>query len=42
LEKGCAVKIADFGSFVLREKPKRIGRNPKTLVKVMIARRAAS
>ena len=30
LEKGENVKIAGFGSFTLRDKPTRMGRNPKT------------
>jgi len=30
LEKGNTVKISDFGSFELREKNPRMGRNPKT------------
>lgn len=30
LLKGESVKIAGFGSFVVRAKKKRIGRNPKT------------
>jgi integration host factor subunit alpha len=30
LFKGGNVKISSFGSFVLREKGRRIGRNPKT------------
>jgi len=36
LEKGENVKISGFGSFVLRDKGQRIGRNPKTGVKVPI------
>ncbi|MEO9131691.1 MAG: integration host factor subunit alpha [Sphingomonas sp.] len=39
LEKGENVKIPDFGSFVLRDKPERIGRNPKTGVEVPIGPR---
>ncbi len=30
LEKGQAVKLSSFGSFGIREKSQRIGRNPKT------------
>jgi integration host factor subunit alpha len=33
------VKISGFGSFILREKGERIGRNPKTGVEVPIAPR---
>jgi integration host factor subunit alpha len=36
LAKGDNVKISGFGSFVLRDKPKRIGRNPMTGVEVTI------
>jgi len=39
LAKGENVKIAGFGSFILREKGQRIGRNPKTGVEVPIAPR---
>ncbi len=40
LSKGENVKISGFGSFVLRDKKERIGRNPKTGVEVpIIARR---
>lgn len=39
LEAGEAVKISAFGSFVVRQKGKRIGRNPKTGVEVPIAPR---
>jgi integration host factor subunit alpha len=39
LEKGENVKISGFGSFVLRDKGQRIGRNPKTGVEVPIAPR---
>ena len=31
LEAGEAVKISSFGSFRLRDKPMRMGRNPRTL-----------
>ena len=30
LEKGETVKLSSFGSFVVRQKNQRIGRNPKT------------
>jgi integration host factor subunit alpha len=30
LEKGSNVKLSGFGNFVLRDKPRRPGRNPKT------------
>ena len=33
------VKIAKFGTFILREKKNRIGRNPKTKEKKMISQR---
>ncbi len=36
LEKGENLKISGFGSFVLREKGKRVGRNPKTKVEIEI------
>jgi integration host factor subunit alpha len=39
LSEGENVKISGFGSFVLREKGERIGRNPKTGVEVPIAPR---
>jgi integration host factor subunit alpha len=46
LEKMCAalgngenVKISGFGSFVLRDKRERVGRNPKTGVEVPITPR---
>lgn len=39
LSKGENVKISGFGSFVLRDKGGRIGRNPKTGVEVPIAPR---
>jgi integration host factor subunit alpha len=39
LEKGENVKISGFGSFILRDKGERIGRNPKTGVEVPIAPR---
>ena len=33
------VKIAKFGTFILRKKPKRIGRNPKTKENKVISER---
>ncbi len=39
LAGGENVKISGFGSFVLRDKGERIGRNPKTGVEVPIAPR---
>jgi integration host factor subunit alpha len=39
LAKGENVKISGFGSFLLRDKGGRIGRNPKTGVEVPIAPR---
>jgi integration host factor subunit alpha len=39
LAKGENVKISGFGSFLLRDKGERIGRNPKTGVEVPIAPR---
>ena len=39
LAKGENVKISGFGSFLLRDKSARIGRNPKTGVEVPIAPR---
>ncbi|PHK24344.1 integration host factor subunit alpha [Nostoc linckia z13] len=39
LAKGENVKISGFGSFVLRDKGERVGRNPKTGVEVPIAPR---
>lgn len=39
LATGQNVKISGFGSFVLREKGERVGRNPKTGVEVPIAPR---
>ena len=39
LAKGDNVKISGFGSFVLRDKNERIGRNPKTGVEVPITPR---
>ena len=39
LANGKNVKISGFGSFILREKGERVGRNPKTGVEVPIAPR---
>lgn len=39
LEKGEQVKISSFGTFSLRRKKQRIGRNPKTGVEVPITPR---
>jgi integration host factor subunit alpha len=39
MSDGENVKISGFGSFVLRDKKERIGRNPKTGVEVPIAPR---
>ena len=39
LSKGENVKISGFGSFVLRDKNERVGRNPKTGVEVPITSR---
>jgi integration host factor subunit alpha len=39
LEKGDTAKLASFGSFIVRKKSQRVGRNPKTGVKVQIAPR---
>lgn len=39
LANGHNVKISGFGTFILRDKPQRIGRNPKTGVEVPIAPR---
>jgi len=39
LSRGENVKISGFGSFVLRDKGERVGRNPKTGVEVPIAPR---
>src|SRR5512144_2058480 len=37
LEKGEPVKLSGFGSFVVRKKRERIGRNPKNGVEVTIS-----
>ncbi len=39
LENGENVKISGFGTFLLRDKGERVGRNPKTGVEVPIAPR---
>ena len=39
LSEGNNVKISGFGSFILRDKGERVGRNPKTGVEVPIAPR---
>ena len=39
LANGQNVKVSGFGSFILRDKGERIGRNPKTGVEVPIAPR---
>ncbi len=39
MDNGENVKISGFGSFVLRDKKERIGRNPKTGVEVPITPR---
>ncbi|MEK6745550.1 MAG: integration host factor subunit alpha [Rickettsiales bacterium] len=39
LEQGHSVKISSFGTFALRNKKQRMGRNPKTGVEVPITSR---
>ena len=39
LERGEAVKLSSFGTFVVRQKGQRIGRNPKTRIELAIAQR---
>ena len=39
LSEGSNVKISGFGSFILRDKGERVGRNPKTGIEVPIAPR---
>jgi integration host factor subunit alpha len=39
LSEGQNVKVSGFGSFILRDKGERVGRNPKTGVEVPIAPR---
>lgn len=39
LERGESVKVSGFGTFLLNDKPPRIGRNPKTGVEAPITPR---
>jgi integration host factor subunit alpha len=39
LSEGANVKVSGFGSFILRDKGQRVGRNPKTGIEVPIAPR---
>jgi integration host factor subunit alpha len=39
LEKGETVKLSSFGSFMVRKKARRLGRNPKTGIEVPISPR---
>ncbi|MDO6415878.1 integration host factor subunit alpha [Sphingomonas sp. BIUV-7] len=39
LDSGENVKVSGFGTFVLRDKAQRVGRNPKTGIEVPIAPR---
>jgi integration host factor subunit alpha len=39
LIEGETVKIASFGTFIIRDKKERMGRNPKTLEKAVISSR---
>jgi integration host factor subunit alpha len=39
LSEGANVKLSGFGTFILRDKGQRIGRNPKTGIEVPIAPR---
>ena len=39
LEKGETVKLSSFGSFIIRKKKQRIGRNPKTGTQAIISPR---
>ena len=39
IKKDKKIKISNFGTFVLREKKSRIGRNPKTKEKKLISER---
>jgi integration host factor subunit alpha len=39
LSEGKNVKVSGFGSFILRDKGERVGRNPKTGIEVPIAPR---
>lgn len=43
LESGTGVKLSGFGNFVLRDKPQRPGRNPKTGEEIpVLARRVVT
>lgn len=39
LERGETVKLSSFGSFIVRKKGRRIGRNPKNGIEVLISPR---
>jgi integration host factor subunit alpha len=39
LERGETVKLSSFGSFIVRKKKERLGRNPKTGTEVTVSRR---
>ena len=39
IERGETVKLSSFGSFVVREKKQRVGRNPKTGKEAVISAR---
>ncbi len=39
MDRGENVKVSGFGTFVLRDKAQRVGRNPKTGIEVPIAPR---
>ncbi|MFY7697720.1 MAG: integration host factor subunit alpha [Legionella sp.] len=39
LESGHNIKLSGFGNFILRDKPSRPGRNPKTGVETAVAAR---
>ena len=39
LSEGANVKVSGFGTFILRDKGQRVGRNPKTGIEVPIAPR---
>ena len=39
LEKGETVKLSSFGSFIVRKKKERLGRNPKTGAEARVSRR---
>jgi len=39
LSRGEEIKITSFGSFIVREKNPRVGRNPKTGVEAQISKR---